>query len=234
MANEYTITDYLKSDDFKDKLTETAKNFALPALLATVGSGAVGGYLASKNKIDFESPKERRKRILKSILFPAITGGAVAGLAGGASLLSDIDTEKIDKKNVGSDDSILDFAAKNLLTPLGAGIGFMSGGGSISIPAISSGKGTNKITDALMSFGVQEKDGKEVIDSVIGRAGNIRKAINNLEKKYPIFKNLHLNKAMKVVPRVKTKSDIAKALGLTILGGLVGNLGDKATNTLLY
>lgn len=47
-----------------------------PALAATIGTGAAGYLLANKAKRINESPAQRRKRILRSILYPATTIGA--------------------------------------------------------------------------------------------------------------------------------------------------------------
>ena len=47
-----------------------------PALAATIGTGATGYLLANKAKRINESPTQRRKRILRSILYPATTIGA--------------------------------------------------------------------------------------------------------------------------------------------------------------
>ena len=92
MAKDFT--ELLTSDEFKNSLKNTAKDLAIPAIIATLGSGAVGSYLESKKEKDNESKSERRKRILKAALLPALTAATASAAFGGAKALSDVDTKK--------------------------------------------------------------------------------------------------------------------------------------------
>jgi hypothetical protein len=54
--------------------------YLLPAALAGGGAGALMGYMSGRNHIDGESPRDRRRRILKN----ALLGLTLGGVAGGA------------------------------------------------------------------------------------------------------------------------------------------------------
>ena len=75
---------FLSNTDFLDKLKNVFKNpkFWAPALAATVGAGAIGGISAGLSKRKIETPRQRRRRILRSILLPSLLTAGAAGLGG--------------------------------------------------------------------------------------------------------------------------------------------------------
>ena len=74
----------LSNTDFLDQLKNVFKNpnFWAPALAATVGAGAIGGISAGLSKRKIETPRQRRRRILRSILLPSLLTAGAAGLGG--------------------------------------------------------------------------------------------------------------------------------------------------------
>lgn len=114
-------------DQLKDNLADTASKYALPALLASLGTGAIGGFIARKNKIPLESKKARRKRILRSIFFPAVTTAGALTALGGMRALNAIDTDKIDTAAGVGTLGPLDIIAKNAMLPAGIGMGLQYG-----------------------------------------------------------------------------------------------------------
>lgn len=114
-------------DQLKDNLADTASKYALPALLASLGTGAIGGFIARKNKIPLESKKARRKRILRSIFFPAVTTAGALTALGGMRALNAIDTDKIDSAAGVGTLGPLDILAKNAMLPVGIGMGLQYG-----------------------------------------------------------------------------------------------------------
>ena len=82
---------FLSNTDFLDKLKSTFSNskFWAPALAATIGTGALGGMLAASSNRHKETPRQRRRRILRSILVPSLLTAGAAGIGGlGASALN--------------------------------------------------------------------------------------------------------------------------------------------------
>ena len=114
-------------DQLKDNLADTASKYALPALLASLGTGAIGGFIARKNKIPLESKKARRKRILRSIFFPAVTTAGALTALGGMRALHAVDTDKIDIAAGVGTLGPLDIIAKNAMLPAGIGMGLQYG-----------------------------------------------------------------------------------------------------------
>lgn len=227
--NPKSLFDVFKTQKFKDNLSNMASKYAIPALLATAGTGAIGGLLASDNKIDFESPSDRRKRILRSTLFPALTTAGAIAAFGGAKALSDIDTNEIDLATSGNGDNILDKFIKNHgLIPLGTVAGLHASGTKIDIPSIKSKNPLAvRTAEPLITFGVDAK-GKNPIHQFID--------INKMRKSQEagsIGRKI-LNAVAKYAPRVKSKGDVGKVLGLTLLGTTLGGISDDAANNILY
>ena len=75
---------FLNDTDFLDKVKSifTNSNFWAPALAATLGTGAIGGLMAASSKRHKETPRQRRRRILRSILVPSLLTGTAVGLGG--------------------------------------------------------------------------------------------------------------------------------------------------------
>ena len=75
---------FLNDTDFLDKVKSvfTNSNYWAPALAATLGTGAIGGLMAARSKRHKETPRQRRRRILRSILVPSLLAGTAAGLGG--------------------------------------------------------------------------------------------------------------------------------------------------------
>lgn len=75
---------FLNTTDFTDKVKDlfTNKKFWAPALAATLGMGAIGGISAGLSKRHKETPRQRRRRILRSILVPSLLTAGAAGLGG--------------------------------------------------------------------------------------------------------------------------------------------------------
>ena len=75
---------FLNDTDFLDKVKSifTNSNYWAPALAATLGTGAIGGLVAAGSKRHKETPRQRRRRILRSILVPSLLAGTAAGLGG--------------------------------------------------------------------------------------------------------------------------------------------------------
>lgn len=229
MEEPKSLTDIFKSDKFKNSMSEMASKYALPALLATVGTGALGGVLSASNKIDFESPAARRKRILRSALFPALTTAGALAAFGGTKLLSDINTSEIDKATIGETDNIVDKFIKNHgLVPLGAVLGFTGSGTEIGMP---SAKSKNPLAirpnDSLISFGVDSK-GRNPIHSLIDM-GKVRHSAQKGTKVRAVLDTL-----AKFTPRLRSRGSLGKVLGLTALGTIGGSIADDAANTVLY
>lgn len=91
MSEQKDKTTFLGNTDFLDKVKELFKNkkFWAPALAATLGAGAIGGVSAGLSHRDKETPRQRRRRILRSILVPSLLTAGAAGLGGlGAATLN--------------------------------------------------------------------------------------------------------------------------------------------------
>lgn len=75
---------FLNTTDFTDKVKDlfTNQKFWAPALAATLGMGAIGGISAGLSKRHKETPRQRRRRILRSILVPSLLTAGAAGLGG--------------------------------------------------------------------------------------------------------------------------------------------------------
>lgn len=68
------------NQDFLRQMGGTLKQVALPAMAAGVGTGALSGYLSSREHRPDESPGQRRARIIRNAIFGLAAGGA-AGAA---------------------------------------------------------------------------------------------------------------------------------------------------------
>lgn len=79
------ISQTLQDSDFQKSLGELWRDYGLAAILGTVGTGALGTYLASKKRTyeDQETPAQRRWRILRNAAIPAL---GLGGLLGGGAL----------------------------------------------------------------------------------------------------------------------------------------------------
>ena len=73
-------TQYSIPSDLPDRLKDMIKNYGLYALAGSALAGAAGLGFAYGNKPIDESPKQRRKRLIKSFIYPALT--TAAGLSG--------------------------------------------------------------------------------------------------------------------------------------------------------
>jgi hypothetical protein len=93
MPSEKSFLDLFSSEDFKGNLKSTIESYATPAILAALGTGALGVSLASRNKILHETPNKRRKRLLRAALTPTAMTLAAAGSLGLAHALTNTDVE---------------------------------------------------------------------------------------------------------------------------------------------
>ena len=212
--NPKTILELFTSNKVKDNLKDIASKYALPALLASAGTGAIGGILASNNVIEHESKAARRKRILRSILFPALTTAAISGTAGLAGAVSDIDTESLDKAIGVSDDNRFLSAIKDSAKPLGALGGAAWGGGlEVSMPStkdsfLNSAK--NKMQKATKSFK------PNLFTPLLYNAGTKESTIDGSKT----LLRLLGEKGARFIPRARWNNK----LGRTALGTLIGYL----------
>lgn len=77
-------TQWFGNSDFLNSVKNTFSNtgFWAPALAATLGAGVIGGLGAFFSKRKIETPRQRRRRILRSILVPTLLTAGAAGLGG--------------------------------------------------------------------------------------------------------------------------------------------------------
>lgn len=218
-----------------------------PALAATIGTGATGYLLANKAKRINESPTQRRKRILRSILYPATTIGAgslalALGLAAhksGPHLFENPVADAIRKSSilkgvvgVNPDTGKPDYSPG--LTRLGGGV--ISGG--VTAHAIN-----NKINEHNRTFSTRVPAAKanlvEGIKTLNPHDPSQKKLMDMLTRKYlsekkphiadrgipiPIkYKNNPFLKILGKIPILKT----AVPLGVGAVGGLAtGEVND--------
>lgn len=225
MANIFENT--LGSKDFKESISNMAKDWALPALLATAGTGAIGGYLASKNRIGHETPNARRKRILRSALFPAATTAAALAALGGSAALADVDTVKIDEAKRGLTENLGSKILKKIVGEHGTETGALIGAGLI--PSF-----TNQPNDPLIRFNVDKK------------TGDIKPIAQGLKNDFVASKDIKaflrklnlrpetIQKINKAIPRFRTSRSPIGVLTGAGLGALAGALGENFSNTVLY
>ena len=77
---------FIDNSDFTHQLKSITSKYWPAALAATVAAGGLGGLLASNSKPINETPRQRRRRILRAILLPALsTAGGAAALGLGAA-----------------------------------------------------------------------------------------------------------------------------------------------------
>lgn len=82
-------TPFIDNSDFTHQLKSITSKYWPAALAATVAAGGLGGLLASNSKPINETPRQRRRRILRAILLPALsTAGGAAALGLGAAAYS--------------------------------------------------------------------------------------------------------------------------------------------------
>lgn len=232
-----SVSDLFTSEEFKNKITDIAKSYALPTLIASAGTGALGAYLASRNEIQHESPKARRKRILRSALFPSLTSLAIAGSIGTINALSGIDTDKeIDDPNsFNPGEAIFDTVVQNASIPVGTGLGLAHAGGSISFPQELKGKRGGKsskntaINKALLEFNTQDPSAI----NQFGTPEQLKKLEKTLRKNKVLAKIL-THSPIKTLPRISFKRSMPAVAGLGTAGLLGGVLADKFVDSFLY
>lgn len=79
-------TPFIDNSDFTHQLKSITSKYWPAALAATVAAGGLGGLLTSNSKPINETPRQRRRRILRAILLPALsTAGGAAALGLGAA-----------------------------------------------------------------------------------------------------------------------------------------------------
>lgn len=77
---------FIDNSDFTHQLKSITSKYWPAAIAATVAAGGLGGLLASKSKPINETPRQRRRRIMRAILLPALsTAGGAAALGLGAA-----------------------------------------------------------------------------------------------------------------------------------------------------
>ena len=77
---------FIDNSDFTHQLKSITSKYWPAAIAATVAAGGLGGLLASNSKPINETPRQRRRRILRAILLPALsTAGGAAALGLGAA-----------------------------------------------------------------------------------------------------------------------------------------------------
>ena len=223
-----TTANLFQSEDFKEAINNLANTYAVPALLGIAGTGALGAHLAAKNEIGHESTKARRKRILRSALFPAATTAAALAALGGAAALSDIDTTKIDNTGILDNIHPVDFLAKNMLIPAGVIAGGLGAGIKAGIP-----EGRNGTGKALLRFRVG--DNGKTLESAKDLKNDFLspKTVENLLKNLGV-KSKQAIDIRKKLPRIVSKrGPLATALWLAA-GATGGAVADEITNTVLY
>ena len=215
MSSINSLDKIFKSDDFKKSVNKAIDTYALPTLLASLGAGAIGSYLSSKNKIRHESEKARRKRVLRSALTPALTAAAAVAALGGVDALSNLDAQKlIDDDGILSNIHPIDFVLKNGAIPLGIALGI----NNAKLSLVPKSKGT-------LDFGAANKNIK-VKDLGIFNT--------NVSKENPHIFGKELSKKFKKLPKIYTTKGLASVLGSLGLGLGGGVLADKAINTFFF
>lgn len=148
------FTSLFTSEEFKKNIKDVAKSYALPTILTMLGTGAIGASAAARNEILHEAPSKRRKRILRSALFPALTTLGIAGTLGTTNALLDLDTKKIiDDKNVPPSvfDNFLSKVSPTVLdygaVPTGVGIAASKAGMKLGIPQADNDWGKKAILE---------------------------------------------------------------------------------------
>lgn len=77
---------FIDNSDFTHQLKSITSKYWPAAIAATVAAGGLGGLLASDSKPINETPRQRRRRIMRAILLPALsTAGGAAALGLGAA-----------------------------------------------------------------------------------------------------------------------------------------------------
>ena len=77
---------FIDNSDFTHQLKSITSKYWPAAIAATVAAGGLGGLLASSSKPINETPRQRRRRIMRAILLPALsTAGGAAALGLGAA-----------------------------------------------------------------------------------------------------------------------------------------------------
>lgn len=221
MSSEKTISDLVSSKEFLDNLGSLAKDYTLPAVLATAGTGILGASLASKNIIGHETKAERRKRILRSALFPALTTAAAITALGGAHAVSTLDPLKLDETPSGN---AFDFIAKNIGIPAGVALGAKKTGLKVDLFDTKTKEGLRKAKETpFIEFG---KDLKPEDKNFTGFGkmpkANTKSSIGKLIRK------------IKTQPRISFKKGLLDTITLSALAGLGGYATDKFINTFLY
>lgn len=213
---------FLTDTDFLDQVKSTFLNpkFIAPALAATLGAGTIGGLLASKSVRNKETPRQRRRRILRSVLVPALLAGTAAGVGGlGLSAANMKDVRFGDKDWALAEQQAID---SGLTLPVGHVTGALVGGVGTAAGGTAIGRVVNKHGDNLLNNAITK--GKTGVSQVINKG--IDKATAN-------------GKRLKVLEKLKgrgKKAIIAKGIA-GILGGtyfgwpLGGTIQDAVWNT---
>lgn len=193
-----SFLDNMSSSGFTTNLSENTSKYWIPILLTSAGVGGLSGYLESKNVIEGETPSQRRMRILKSSLLPALgIGGAGALAVTGKSLLdSDFD-------NSGLASTAKSVASGAYDATVGTPLGSMATGavaGRFMPPLTDKGKANlaverqrvqnNRITNVNAAIGRDDKAGISPVNTIeeanaihIGKDGKVS---INTKTSYPI------------------------------------------------
>lgn len=237
--NTSVLSNLFNSAEFKDNIKNLAKTYALPALAATAGSGVLGGVLASKNEIPFESNRDRRMRILRSALFPALTTAGALTLLGGAAALSDVDTGKIDEKLSGV--SLFDRLVQASPYPLGIG-GGLAWAAKPQLELSYGKKNSKEFKDLLKKVKNAKPEDTEFFNKWIPHNespfftfGNKEVKILPDKSKNKLVKDIQKFVASHKTPKLRFRNtDLGKIIVGLLSGSLAGYAGDIAVNKVLY
>ena len=228
----------------------------LGALAGGIAGGGLSGYLSSKNKVDGESKKDRRKRILTNALIGTGLGGvAGGGLTGGASMLgkamdaqtplSSLDSKTDYSPGTGLMDQINNRITPGVLNPFSAedssgtntlkGVGGLIGGMSSFFDKhyenlknnISSSR-SSYADNLLTKLNIKGKSLKDKLNNL--RPKDVKRIAKNENIPRAGNKMLNLLKADKLVQ--DSKGSFTQSSGLTNreLTRLMGPEGSKIVN----
>lgn len=108
-----TLSTFFNNPVLRKNLSESFSKYLIPALFATAGT-ATGAYgIANSIKRVGETPETRRKRIIRSVLFPtSLVGLGSLGLMGANALYNtDPTTYEITENKLNNNEKLLDAAA---------------------------------------------------------------------------------------------------------------------------
>lgn len=124
MAN---LSDIISDPRYISGVKENISKYWLPALALSLGTGGVSSYLSSRSKRQGETKAQRRNRLIKSFLYPALGVGGVGLLAAAAEPALNIDFSK-SKADTGDNN---DESGMGTAATVGGYIG--AGGGAIGV-----------------------------------------------------------------------------------------------------